>query len=121
MPPPPPPPSRDAGHQGAAADSEPVITVRPKGVDKNVTIHFQAVGNAPIMQKMKLKARSAANFSVIVKYLQKTLGRKEPPFVYCHSAFCPSPDQNIGELFLTFRNKTTNELVLNYSIQEAWG
>ena len=39
-------------------------------------------------------------------------------FVYVNSAFEPSIDQSVGELFLCFG--TGEELVINYSITEAW-
>jgi len=40
-------------------------------------------------------------------------------FLYVNSAFVPSPDERIGDLFDCFGVR--GELVLHYSLQEAWG
>ena len=42
-------------------------------------------------------------------------------FVYVNSAFVPSPTENIGDLYDCFGMKNNGELILHYSLQEAWG
>uniref|UniRef100_A0A7S2CZJ6 Ubiquitin-like protein ATG12 n=1 Tax=Octactis speculum TaxID=3111310 RepID=A0A7S2CZJ6_9STRA len=92
---------------------------RPAG-DK-VRVHFQAVGSAPIMRKNKFQIGAHERFATIPKFLRKQLRLDEntPLFVYCNSAFCPSPDQRLQDLYQCFQR--SNELVLNYCVQEAWG
>ena len=38
---------------------------------------------------------------------------------YVRGAFCPSPDQTVGQLFSCF--ELDKELVVNYSLTNAWG
>jgi ubiquitin-like protein ATG12 len=40
-------------------------------------------------------------------------------FLYCNSAFVPSPDELVGDLNDCF--SVRGELVIHYSLQEAWG
>jgi hypothetical protein len=40
-------------------------------------------------------------------------------FLYLHQSFVPSPEDLIGDLFDLF--SVRNELILHYSLQEAWG
>ena len=42
-------------------------------------------------------------------------------FVYVNWAFVPSPRENIGDLYDCFGMKNNGELILHYSLQEAWG
>lgn len=40
-------------------------------------------------------------------------------FLYVNAAFVPSPDERIGDVFACFGVR--GELVIHYSLQEAWG
>mmetsp|Transcript_4108 Transcript_4108/g.7940 ORF Transcript_4108/g.7940 Transcript_4108/m.7940 type:complete len:222 (+) Transcript_4108:181-846(+) len=86
-----------------------------------IKVHLQAVGSAPILRKSKFAVGADENVAVISQFLRKLLklDHNAPLFVYCNSAFVPSPDQKIRDLFQCFGR--SNELQLNYSIQEAWG
>jgi len=64
-------------------------------------VHLQAVGSAPILRKSKFAVGADENVAVISQFLRKLLklDHNAPLFVYCNSAFVPSPDQKIRDLF----------------------
>jgi ubiquitin-like protein ATG12 len=80
-----------------------------------------ATGSAPILKKTKFQIQADQRFASVVGFLRKTLKLPEGAslFLYCHSAFVPSPDQNLGDLRDCFAIR--DELVIHYSLQEAWG
>ncbi|KAG5192426.1 ubiquitin-like protein Atg12, partial [Tribonema minus] len=86
-----------------------------------VRIHFMPISNAPILRQTKFRVPGSWTFQDLQASLrtQLKLPSSTPLFVYCNSAFCPSPDQILIELFLCFG--TGGELVINYSLSEAWG
>ena len=43
----------------------------------------------------------------------------DPLFLFCNSAFAPSPDEQIKSLLDCFG--VNNELIINYQIAGAWG
>ena len=105
--------------------------------EEKVKIHFVPVGSAPILKRSKYQVYAHQRFVTIQLFLMKLLQlpTKSPTtnnsinnntssnhpnlFLYCHSAFVPSPDHLIGELRDSFAIR--DELVIHYSIQEAWG
>ena len=96
------------------------ITQQPQPHNK-VKVHFVAVGSAPLMKKSKFAIAADQRFSSVVAFLRKTL-QLEPSsalFMYCNSAFCPSPDELLQDLNDCFSIR--GELVIHYSFQEAWG
>ena len=117
--------SSEQGYQELQATPEPAqpeLSRASNDAPEKVTIHFNAVGNAPTLKKRKYMIRSDLSFSRILSFLRKNLldlKAGDPLFIYCNSAFCPSPDQKVGELFLLFSR--AGELQLNYHLQEAWG
>jgi ubiquitin-like protein ATG12 len=122
----------------AATDGAAVTTDDPQHtptvvvVDK-VKIHFVAVGSAPILQRTKFQMPADQRFAAVHVFLRQRLKLGTPAsssesgsvpssqnlFLYCHAAFCPAPDQLIGELRDAFAVR--DELVIHYSLQEAWG
>jgi ubiquitin-like protein ATG12 len=108
--------------------------------DDKVKIHFVAVGSAPILKRTKFQISADQRFAAVHVFLRKLLklpsidnhsssssssssntSSRNNLFLYCCSAFVPSPDHLVGELRDSFANVHTNELVIHYSIQEAWG
>ena len=107
--------------------------------DDKVKIHFVAVGGAPILKRTKFQISADQRFAAVHVFLRKLLklpsidshshssssssssSSRNNLFLYCCSAFVPSPDHLVGELRDSFANVHTNELVIHYSIQEAWG
>jgi ubiquitin-like protein ATG12 len=121
-----------------------VSSVLPPNLDK-VKIHFVAVGSAPILKRTKFQINADQRFAAVHVFLHKLLklspsttttsdqnnsnssnnntsgssSSTQNLFLYCYSAFVPSPDHLVGELRDSFA--TRDELVIHYSIQEAWG
>jgi ubiquitin-like protein ATG12 len=95
-----------------------------EGEDKafeKVKVHFVAVGAAPIMKKTKFQISADQPFAAVTTFLRKMLklGVGESLFLYCGSAFAPSPDELLRDLRDAFAVR--EELVVHYSLQEAWG
>lgn len=109
-------------------------------VDNNndkVKVHFVPVGSAPILKRTKYLINGDERFISIHVFLRKLLRLNSTSnsainsatgsinnvannlFLYCHSAFVPSPEHLISELRDSFAIR--DELVIHYSIQEAWG
>jgi ubiquitin-like protein ATG12 len=89
-------------------------------IDK-VKVHFVAVGSAPMMKKTKFMLRADQRFAAVHEFLRKILKLQggSSLFLYCQSAFVPSPDELVGDLRDCF--SVRDELVIHYSLQEAWG
>jgi ubiquitin-like protein ATG12 len=86
-----------------------------------VKVHFVAVGSAPILKKTKFQIGADQRFAAVNIFLRKILKLPDSAslFLYCHSAFVPAPDHLVGDLRDSFAVR--DELVINYSLQEAWG
>lgn len=86
-----------------------------------VKVHFVAVGCAPLMKKNKFQIDGDQRFAAVNTFLRKVLKlqRGDALFLYSSSAFVPSPDALVGEVNDAF--SVRGELVLHYSLQEAWG
>ncbi|CAB9505117.1 like protein ATG12 [Seminavis robusta] len=90
--------------------------------EEKVKVHFVAVGSAPMMKKTKFQIGADQRFSSVITFLRKILklsGTGSSLFLYCNSAFAPGPDECVGDLRDCFNVR--GELVINYSLQEAWG
>uniref|UniRef100_A0A6V2GZD0 Ubiquitin-like protein ATG12 n=1 Tax=Ditylum brightwellii TaxID=49249 RepID=A0A6V2GZD0_9STRA len=93
-----------------------------KDVIKKVKVHFVAVGSAPLMKKNKFQIAHDQRFAAVSGFLRKMLkltGTGTSLFLYLKSAFVPSPDELVGDLNDCF--SVRGELVIHYSLQEAWG
>jgi len=102
-------------------------------VDK-VKVHFVAVGSAPIMKKTKFQIGADQRFAAVTAFLRKILRLQDGSgggggggtgaggsslFLYINSAFVPGPEEVVGDLRDCF--SVRGELVIHYSLQEAWG
>ncbi|EFC38375.1 autophagy protein 12 [Naegleria gruberi] len=98
-------------------------TTTEKVESGKVMILFQAVGSAPILKKKKYTIGAASSFNTVIAFLRDKLLRITNPnqtlFLYCGQAFCPNPDDYVGDLFDHFN--TNGMLVINYSLKIAWG
>jgi ubiquitin-like protein ATG12 len=108
-------------------------TMHPPAVScSKVKVHFVAVGNAPILKKSKFKIDPNVKFGYVINSLRRTLSLdsttssssspaqpKSSLFLYCNAAFVPSPDERLGDLNDCFSIR--GELVIHYSLKEAWG
>ena len=86
--------------------------------NQKVKIHLVAVGSAPILKKTKFQIGADQRFASVVQFVRKLL-KVETVFLYCQSAFVPAPDQLVGDLAACLAVR--DELVVHYSLQEAWG
>jgi ubiquitin-like protein ATG12 len=90
--------------------------------NSKVKVHFVAVGSAPIMKKNKFLMGADQRFASVHIFLRKVLqlnGKTESLFLYINSAFCPGPEELVGDLNECFSKR--GELIIHYSFQEAWG
>lgn len=91
--------------------------------DDKVKVHFQAVGSAPILKRSKFQISANQRFVAVHAFLRKILQLNEQPqsnlFLYCQSAFVPGPDTLVGDLRDSF--SVRGELIVHYSLMEAWG
>lgn len=83
-----------------------------------VKVHFNAVGNAPILRKSKFFVDSNKPFASLTSFLLNEL-HVDSLFLYCDAAFMPAPDALIFQLFECFASR--GELVVNYSTTPAYG
>lgn len=87
---------------------------------KKVKIHFVAVGSAPLMKRTKFQIGSDQRFAAVIGFLRKMLKLGQGSlFLYVNAAFVPSPDELVGDLDDCFAVR--GELIIHYSLQEAWG
>lgn len=90
------------------------------GPVEKVKVHFVPVGSAPIMKKSKFQIGADKRFASVHEFLRKMLKLQgDALFLYLSSAFCPGPEELIGDLNECFSKR--GELVIHYSLQEAWG
>lgn len=93
----------------------------PPARTEKIKVHFVSVGSAPIMKKTKFQISSNQRFASVHIFLRKVLKLQsgESLFLYLHAAFCPGPGELLGDLNETFSKR--GELVIHYSLQQAWG
>ncbi len=103
--------------------------------NQKIKVHLVAVGSAPILKKNKFLMNRTDNFGVAISFLRKRLklgtatatgstassaaSSASSLFLYVNSAFVPCPTEQIGDLYDCFGMR--EELVIHYSLQEAWG
>lgn len=96
---------------------------------EKIKVHLVAVGSAPILKKAKFLMNADDRFFVAIAFLRKVLKLSSGSntgvsagsslFLYINAAFVPAPDERMGDLFNCFGAR--GELVVHYSLQEAWG
>ena len=99
---------------------------------EKVKVHFVAVGSAPLLKKTKFQISAAQPFAAVTAFLRKLLklnynnhnnnqgNAGASLFLYIQSAFVPGPEELIGDIQKSFGGGR-EELVVHYSLQEAWG
>ena len=94
------------------------VTEKPP---EKIKVHFVSVGSAPIMKKNKFQIAADQRFASVHSFLRKVLKLKEGDslFLYLHAAFCPGPEELLGDLSACFSKR--GELIIHYSLQPAWG
>ncbi|KAF8985917.1 hypothetical protein BGZ46_000527 [Entomortierella lignicola] len=83
-----------------AAPSTVAVNNKKKDLVK-VIVHFQAIGNAPILKQKMYKITASNKFMAVITFLRKEInyGDSDPLFLYVNRAFSPSPDEVVQNLF----------------------
>jgi len=108
-------PPKEASKQTTTADNS-----TSKSKQQKIKVHLVAVGSAPILKKSKFLMNRNDKFAVANTFLRKILKLQSTSvFLYINAAFVPAPDELLGNLYDCFNVR--GELVIHYSLQEAWG
>ncbi|EME89515.1 uncharacterized protein MYCFIDRAFT_128222 [Pseudocercospora fijiensis CIRAD86] len=88
---------------------------------EKVTIRLTPLPNTPALKVPRFKCSSHQRFEYIVKFLRRKLGVKdfESVFCYVNSVFAPGLDEGVGNLWRCF--KVGEDLVVSYSVTQAFG
>ena len=118
-------PSKEASKQTSTADNNSTLKTK----QQKIKVHLVAVGSAPIIKKSKFLMNYNDKFAVTNTFLRKILKLQSSTsnssvsssslFLYINAAFVPAPDELLGDLYDCFNVR--GELVIHYSLQEAWG
>ena len=111
------PPAPAAPAAPAPAPAPAPAAAAPVVPDK-VVVLLKATGDAPILKQNKFKITSSDRFEKVVGFLSNQLGKKQI-FVYLNSAFTPSYDETVANLYSW--HGVEGKLVVNYALQQAWG
>ncbi|KAF7858815.1 hypothetical protein EAF04_008858 [Stromatinia cepivora] len=91
-----------------------------------ITVRFQPIGSAPILQRPVSKISSSQRFETVVAYLRRVLkldrkgGEGESVFLYVNSCFAPALDEVVGNLHRCFKD-SKDQLIVTYSMTPAFG
>lgn len=123
--------SNDTASSSSSSKTKTITKKSESSKPQKLKVHFVAVGSAPMMKKSKFLISPQESFARLQEKLSKMLQlNKESSssssatnsnslFLYLHQSFVPSPEDLIGDLHDLF--SVRGELVLHYSLQEAWG
>lgn len=85
---------------------------------QKVVILLRPTGDVPILKQTKFKIDATEKFAKVIEFLRRQLHR-DTVLVYINSAFSPSPDETVSDLFANFG--IDGKLVVNYASNMAWG
>lgn len=102
--------------QPSAPSTTPAVTNTGK-----VKVQLMAVGRAPRLAQSKFIVQAKDSFRALLPVLRRLLQLREDQalFLFVNSAFAPAPEDKFGDLFNCFGK--TGTLIVNYSLDEAWG
>ncbi|KAK6397827.1 hypothetical protein LTR65_005075 [Meristemomyces frigidus] len=77
--------------------------------------------NTPQLRQPRFKCSSTQRFEAIVRFLRRKLALQDHESVFCYvnSVFAPGLDEGVGNLWRCF--KVGEELVVSYSVTQAFG
>ncbi|KAK8195879.1 Ubiquitin-like protein [Zalaria obscura] len=86
-----------------------------------ITVRFNALPATPALRQPRFKISSTQRFEAVVRFLRRKLALKDHESVFCYvnSVFAPGLDEGVGNLWRCF--KTGDELVVAYSVTQAFG
>lgn len=99
------------------------LSETPTNLDYKVVIRLKATGNAPILKQQVFKLSSKNLFQKVVLFIRKALDLSDSDSLYCYinSSFIPSNEDLIGDLDHLFGMENAQGLIVNYSLNPAWG
>jgi len=92
-----------------------------QNLTRTVTIRFQPLPATPALRQPRFKISSGQRFEAVVRFLRKKLALKDHESVFCYvnSVFAPGLDEGVANLWRCF--KVGDELVVMYSVTQAFG
>ncbi|KAF7185184.1 Ubiquitin-like protein ATG12 [Pseudocercospora fuligena] len=86
-----------------------------------ITVRLSPLPNTPALKQPRFKCSSHQRFEYIVRFLRRKLQLKDHESVFCYvnSVFAPGLDEGVGNLWRCF--KVGEDLVVSYSITQAFG
>ncbi|CAI6406976.1 AKR_HP2_G0004150.mRNA.1.CDS.1 [Saccharomyces cerevisiae] len=82
------------------------------------TDKFQPIGSIGQLKPSVCKISMSQSFAMVILFLKRRL-KMDHVYCYINNSFAPSPQQNIGELWMQF--KTNDELIVSYCASVAFG
>ncbi|KAF4554300.1 putative ubiquitin-like autophagy protein Apg12 [Elsinoe fawcettii] len=86
-----------------------------------ITVRLSPLPATPALRQPRFKLSSTQRFEAVVRFLRRKLQLKDHESVFCYvnSCFAPGLDEGVGNLWRCF--KVGDELVVSYSITQAFG
>ncbi|KAK3700924.1 Ubiquitin-like protein [Vermiconidia calcicola] len=86
-----------------------------------VKVRLSPLPNTRSLRPPVFNCGTTQRFEFVVRFLRKRLQLKDHESVFCYvnSVFAPGLDEGVGNLWRCF--KTGDELVVNYSVTQAFG
>ncbi|CCU82755.1 autophagy protein Apg12 [Blumeria hordei DH14] len=99
-----------------------VLASNGEPVKAKVTVHFNAIGSAPLLRQNLCKISSTQRFEAVVAYLRRTLkvAPSDSVFLYVNNSFAPALDEVVGNLHRCFKD-SKDQLAVTYSMTPAFG
>lgn len=85
---------------------------------QKIQIKFQPIGSITQLKPSVCKISMSQSFAMVLLFLKRRL-KMDQVYCYINNSFAPSPQQNIGELWMQF--KTNDELIVSYCASVAFG
>ncbi|KAF2485452.1 ubiquitin-like autophagy protein Apg12-domain-containing protein [Neohortaea acidophila] len=90
-------------------------------VKSKVKVRLSPLPNTKALRTPVFNCGTAQRFEFVVRFLRKRLQLKDHESVFCYvnSVFAPGLDEGVGNLWRCF--KVGDELVVSYSVTQAFG
>ncbi|KAN0025799.1 hypothetical protein ACTFIU_000062 [Dictyostelium citrinum] len=104
----------------STTEQQPQLPVKITAESK-IVVYFKNAGGAQPLKQKKFKIQANVSFQNVIDKLRGQLKLKsnESLFLFINQVFQPSPDEILGELYKCFSHN--DQLIINYSLQMAWG
>ncbi|EJS44673.1 atg12p [Saccharomyces arboricola H-6] len=85
---------------------------------QKIQIKFQSIGSIGQLKPSVCKISMSQSFAMVILFLKRRL-KMDHVYCYINNSFAPSPQQNVGELWMQF--KVNDELIVSYCASVAFG